>query len=154
MFKRLIGTSLSVVLRHPLDRDVQVCPPLVRRTAPRSRHNSWVGWLTSTSPLSQLGSAANGAGTISRDDDPLSKARRDFIDTLVDIRTQQAGDVLRRIRAARSLRELWFLRTEVFNLVAHHRDQSEAAQRMAMLGSHFPHQVTRPSPSRFGIARA
>ena len=85
---------------------------------------------------------------------PLENARQDFIDSLADIRTQQAGDLLRRIRLARSLRELWFLRPEVFHLVAQHRDQAEATHRMAVLGAHFPRQVSRASASRIGSARS
>lgn len=123
MFRRLLISSFSAVLRQPIDSGIQVCPP-------------------------RDSEAASGG------EEPLNIARQDFIDNLTDIRTQQAGDLLRRIRLARSLRELWFLRPEVFHLVAHHRDQSEANHRMAMLGAHFPRQETRTSASRFGAARS
>ena len=94
------------------------------------------------------------AGGTSGGEHQLDAARNDFIDTLADIRTQQAGDLLRRIRLARSLRELWFLRTEVFNLVAHHRDQAEANHRMGVLAAHFPRQVQASTASRLGAKRA
>jgi hypothetical protein len=122
MFKKLLISSFSAVLRHPIDSGIQVCPP-------------------------REVNSAHG------EEDTLTTARNDFIDSLIDIRTQQAGDLLRRIRLARSLRELWFLRPEVFHLVAHHRDQSEATHRMELLGAHFPRQETRASASRFGAAR-
>lgn len=117
MFKRLLLSSFSAVLRHPIDSGIQVCPPRDSRATPGG-------------------------------EEPLNIARQDFIDSLTDIRTQQAGDLLRRIRLARSLRELWFLRPEVFHLVAHHRDQSEANHRMAILGAHFPRQETRTAAHR------
>jgi hypothetical protein len=119
MFKRLLLSSFSAVLRHPIDSGIPVCPPRDLRATPGG-------------------------------DEPLNSARQDFIDNLTDIRTQQAGDLVRRIRLARSLRELWFLRPEVFHLVAQHRDQSEANHRMALLGAHFPRQEARNSTNRFG----
>ncbi len=153
MFKRLLISSVSAVLRHPIDSGIQVCPP--RDGEPSSRPRGGLrDWLTHTLPPVlgagvQRDPGAGFGGAV-----PLESARRDFIESLTDIRTQQAGDLLRRIRLARSLRELWFLRPEVFHLVAHHRDQSEANHRMAVLGAHFPHQVTRTPASRRGAARS
>jgi len=147
MFKRLFASSLSVVLRHPLDGDIQVCPPRSSRGAPPPR-GGLAGWITSTTPTAPGGACPRSESGAPEADNPLTQARHDFIETLADIRTQQAGDLLRRIRVARSLRELWFLRTEVFNLVAHHRDQTVAAQRMALLGTHFPRQVARTAAGR------
>jgi hypothetical protein len=119
MFKRLLLSSFSAVLRHPIDSGIQVCPPR------------------------DSNSRATPGG-----EEPLNIARQDFIDSVTDIRSQEAGDLLRRIRLARSLRELWFLRPEVFHLVAHHRDQSEANHRVAVLGAHFPRQEARNSAHR------
>jgi hypothetical protein len=126
MFKRLFRSSFSAVLRHSTDSGIQVSGPGV--------------------PPGEAETRLGGA-------EPLANARRDFVEALADIRTQQAGDLLRRIGLARSLRELWFLRTEVFNLVAHHRDQAEANHRMAALSAHFPRQVKHASPSRFSASR-
>ena len=111
-------------------------------------------WLTNSLPPMFGAAVQREAGIGFGRARPLERARQDFIDSLADIRTQQAGDLLRRIRLARSLRELWFLRAEVFHLVAHHRDQAEANHRMAMLGAHFPRQVARASASRLGAGRA
>ena len=126
MFKRLFRSSLSAVLRHSTDSGIQASGPGVPPGEAETRQGST---------------------------EPLLNARRDFVEALADIRTQQAGDLLRRIGLARSLRELWFLRTEVFNLVAHHRDQAEASHRMAALSVHFPRQVKNASAGRFNDSR-
>ena len=152
MLKRLLISSFSAVLRHPVDSGIQVCPPLDRQKAARPR-SGLREWINSTLPP-RLGVGFRlESEEPSGCDDPLTIARRDFIETLADIRTQQAGDLLGRIRLARSLRELWFLRPEVFSLVAHHRDQSEANHRMAVLGAHFPPQGGRSSASRFSASK-
>jgi len=44
---------------------------------------------------------------------------------------------------ARSLRELWHLRTDVFRVVALHRGQTEAEMRMEALDAHFPIRASR-----------
>ena len=145
MFKRLLSSSISAVLRNPIDSGVQVCPPGEGQPAARPR-SGLVDWFTSSVPARAVAQRGTGADIVAGGDAQLAGARDDFIEALTDIRTQQAGELLQRIRAARSLRELWFLRPEVFSLVAHHRDQAEANQRMLVLASHFPRQMT-PSPS-------
>lgn len=152
MFKRLLISSVSAVLRHPIDSGIQVCPPLNGQPPARAR-SGLRDWIISTLPPRLGAGPQRLSGEPSNGGEPLADARRDFIEALIDIRTQQAGDLLRRIRGARSLRELWFLRTEVFNLVAHHRDQAEANQRMAVLGAHFPRQVPRSSNGRLGASK-
>lgn len=163
MFKRLLISSVSAVLRHPSDSSIQVCPP--RDGEPASRPRGGLrDWLTNSLPPmlgvatlreGSTASITDKAGVVSSGGaGPLESARHDFIESLADIRTQQAGDLLRRIRLARSLRELWFLRAEVFTLVAHHRDQAEATHRMAVLGSHFPRQVAHPPSNRRGSVRS
>jgi hypothetical protein len=152
MFKRLLISSFTAVLRHPIDSGIQVCPPLDRQKVARPR-NGIRGWINSTLPPRLAAGARPESEEPSGGDDPVAVARLDFIAALADIRTQQAGDLLGRIRLARSLRELWFLRPEVFNLVAHHRDQVEANHRMAVLGAHFPHQGARSTNSRFGAGK-
>lgn len=153
MFKRLLISSVSAVLRHPIDSGIQVCPPRDGEAAHKPR-GGLRDWLTNTLPPMLGATAPSGAGGGFGAARPLEAARHDFIDSLADIRTQEAGDLLRRIRLARSLRELWFLRPEVFNLVAHHRDQAEANHRMATLGSHFPRQVANTPANRRGAARS
>jgi hypothetical protein len=153
MFKRLLISSMSAVLRQPLDSGIQVCPPREGEASTRSR-GGLRDWLTNTLPPMLGASTQRERGAGFGGARPLENARQDFVECLTDIRTQQAGDLLRRIRLARSLRELWFLRPEVFHLVAHHRDQAEANHRMAVLGSHFPRQVASTPAGRRGAARS
>ena len=152
MFKRLLISSVSAVLRHPIDSGIQVCPPRDGERARKTR-GGLRDWLTNTLPP-MLGAAPMREGDAFSAARPLESARHDFIESLTDIRTQEVGDLLRRIRLARSLRELWFLRPEVFALVAHHRDQAEANHRMAVLGSHFPRQVAKAPATRRTAARS
>lgn len=155
MFKKLFISSVSAVLRHPLDSGIQVCPPLDRQRALRPR-NGLRSPSTSSLPERTGGGSECHPGSATRhaDEPVLAAAKQDFIEVLADIRTQQAGDLLRRVRLARSLRELWFMRTEVFNLVAHHRDEAEASHRVTALGAHFPPAPTRASNGRLGAASA
>lgn len=73
----------------------------------------------------------------------LQGVRDEFLQALEDIRTQQAGRLLAHIRGAGSLRELWHLRPEVFNLVALRYSQSEAEVRLDRLNRHFPMRSPR-----------
>jgi hypothetical protein len=77
---------------------------------------------------------------------PLSRLpaiRDDFLETLSDIRTLDAKMLADRIGFARSLRELWHLRTEVYRVVAVARNQAEAEGRLAELNRHFPTRSPR-----------
>lgn len=152
MFKRLFSSSFSAVLRHPVDSGIQVCLALARQS--KARPAQGLGDSTASSLPPRLGALPGRESFVPVDGgEPLALAQRDFIEALSDIRTQQAGDLVRRIRLARSLRELWFLRSEVFNLVAHHRDQGEANHRMAALGAYFPRQATRSPAGRLRATR-
>jgi hypothetical protein len=77
----------------------------------------------------------------------LSAAREDFFTAVADLTLPAAGALLDRIEFARSMRELWHLRAEVFALVSLERDQLEADRRLASLNRHFP---TRAPRSGFG----
>ena len=78
---------------------------------------------------------------------PLAIVRREFVDALDDIPTSTADQLDVRIRAARSLRELWHLRADVFNAVSCYSSQSEARNRLSRLNRHFP---VRTPKSGFG----
>ena len=67
----------------------------------------------------------------------LAAARLDFDEALGDIRTSAALEVRSRIAVARSLRELWHFREQVFSLVSCRHDQARAAGRLAELDLHF-----------------
>ena len=57
--------------------------------------------------------------------------------------TPAAG--VERIHQARSLRDLWHLRADVFRLIAIHHNQQEAEARLLALNRHFPTRTPRTS---------
>lgn len=75
----------------------------------------------------------------------LRAVQAEFTQVLVDIRTQEAGALLERIRSVHSMQGLWHLRADVFHLVSRHRDQLEADRRVTQLNRHFP--ARRASPA-------
>ena len=124
---------------------VEVCPPELLPETPRWRQSlrEWIttGWSGSTAGnLSDLGSPAPGST-------PLAAVRLEFVECLDDVRGRLVVDLTDRIRGARSMRELWHLRTEVFSLVSCQFDETEAGRRLARLNRHFP---ARTAPSGFG----
>ncbi|MGL6110900.1 MAG: hypothetical protein ACRC2B_12480, partial [Rubrivivax sp.] len=82
----------------------EVCPPSLRQ-APRSAWNRLWFWLLTPGPL-QASPSCN----------RLPPVRQDFIDSLDDIRTEPAGALCTRIGQARTLRELWHLRAELYHV--------------------------------------
>ena len=68
----------------------------------------------------------------------LDHARRDFCTALNGLLTRDAQDLRQRGAHARSLRELWHLRTELYGLIARHHSQGEAERRLAAINHHFP----------------
>lgn len=72
---------------------------------------------------------------------PLPNIRNEFLSSLQDLPGQACVDLENRIRSSRSLRELWHLRSELFKLIAIHRDQGSAQERLARLNRHFPSDV-------------
>ena len=133
---------------------IEVCPPALRRSAPStSWQEGWQAglrdWLQSAWPSTAGGAHSTQshwpkelAMTV-QSNSPLSMVRREFVAALHDIRTQQAGDLLGRIRTARSMRDLWHLRTEIYSVVSHHRDESEATNRLKRLNRFFPQRASR-----------
>jgi hypothetical protein len=109
----------------------EVCPPSLRQ-APQSAWNKLWFWLLSPGPL-------HGSPSLNR----LPPVRQDFLDSLGDIATAAADALSARIDQARSLRELWHLRAELYNVVAISLSQHEAERRLARLNRHFPTRAPR-----------
>jgi hypothetical protein len=79
----------------------------------------------------------------------LLDARTAFRAAINDIpRSAGAAAALERIRAARSLDELWELRNELFSLISCHHDQGEATRRIDALDPHFGRQLRRTASTR------
>jgi hypothetical protein len=120
---------------------IESCPPSALPARP--------GWATRLMDWLAQGGYAAGARRAHGDAlgragaTSLSAVRHEFVESLGDIATRQAADLADRIVQARSLRELWHLRTDVFSLVACHADQAEARSRLARLNRHFPARAPR-----------
>jgi len=73
----------------------------------------------------------------------LPAVREDFAASLDDTVGDEACALSDRIAKARSLRELWHLRADVFNVVARQHSQTEAECRLVHLNRHFPTRSPR-----------
>jgi len=74
---------------------------------------------------------------------PLERARAEFVAAMNGLVHLDSTDLLRRAQHARSLRELWHLRSELYTLVARCLSQQEADQRLARVNQHFPTRTQR-----------
>jgi hypothetical protein len=135
----MISFSLGLRL-HPRYRDTlasrigwraEVCPPSLRQ-APRSAWNRLVFWLLAPGPL-QASPPPN----------RLPPVRQAFLDSLDGIDSEPAGTLCARIGQARTLRDLWHLRADLYNVVALGHSQHEAERRLARLNRHFPTRAPR-----------
>ena len=120
---------------------LEVCPPRAARA------RSWLALLRGWLATGGLAPAAPRAAAPNARTDPLERIRQEFIDVVEDLGAPEAEGLLDRIHFARSLRELWHLRADVFSLVSLHHSQSEADERLGALNRHFP---TRSPRSGFG----
>lgn len=73
----------------------------------------------------------------------LTLVKTEFRNSLADLRSDEAGPLRGRIERARSLRELWHLRSVLYGLLAIEFTQAEAEERMARLNRHFPMRAPR-----------
>ncbi len=110
---------------------VEVCPPSLRH-APASLWNRLMFWLMAPAPQ-------DASPPLNR----LPAVRADFLDCTCDVHTARTDDLRRLIKDARSLRELWHLRAEVYNAVAIQFNQQEAELRLTQLNRHFPTRAPR-----------
>jgi len=122
-------------LASPSAMRVEVCPPALFRGR-ESLMQRWLRWLRAPEPLLL---PVQPADSMER----LREVRREFAEALFDIDTQHAEYLSDRMLRCRSLRELWHLRPEMFNLIAVQRSQEEAERRLAILNRHFPTRAPR-----------
>ena len=130
LFQRLVH-------RKPATLRVNVCPPDV---LPR-RDSLWTAtlrWL--------VGGDAAVAPALRT---PLERARGEFVAALEGLPELDDNGLLERAQHARSLRELWHLRSELYTLIARRVGQVEADARLARVNQHFPtraHRTGTPAP--------
>lgn len=103
----------------------EVKPPSLR-CEPHSGWHRMMFWMLAPSPL-------DAAPPIRQ----LPAVRKDFLACLEDTTGDEACALSLRIERARSLRELWHLRTALFGFLARHLSQSEAQRRVQRLSRHF-----------------
>jgi len=115
----------------PASTRLEVCPPSLRMV-PGGSWQRLMFWLLAPAPH-----------TAAPAFDGLPSVRTDFAATIADIDSDDAERVRQRIALARSLRELWHLRADVYRLVAIAHSQSEAEARLALLARHFPTRSPR-----------
>jgi hypothetical protein len=147
-----MGSGLPVRQRSSTNRKrpqaangvrLEICPPALLPDGPPGwtvRLLDWLGqgWHTAPPRITPASDSAKSFAFAT-----LAAVRLEFIACLDDIPTPQAGDLALRLREARSLRELWHLRADVFNAVSCHRDQREARERLSRLNRHFPARTPR-----------
>jgi len=110
---------------------VEVRPPSLRHK-PSAPWQRLMFWLLAPAPQ-------DAAPPLNR----LPAVRADFMNCLRDLAPEHAAGLSDRIDRARSLRDLWHLRPEVFNFVALHHSQTEAEARLTRLNRHFPTRAPR-----------
>ena len=115
----------------------EVRPPSLR-VAPPSAWQRLIGWLVAP--------AAPVVGLPLR---RLPRVRADFRGCVADVALPAVPGLLDRIDTARSLRELWHLRADVYGLVGLQHGQIEAERRVGRLNRHFPARVPRSTPTSF-----
>jgi hypothetical protein len=123
------GESLSA--GNHTERRAQVTPPDLFARSP-STLVAWLrrgwAWLWDMEELPRKAAPTTG----------LAQARTEFHSAIWDLQSLKANQLREHIAAARSLRELWHLRADVFKLISVHRGQAEAQTRIDVLDSHFP----------------
>jgi hypothetical protein len=110
---------------------VEVRPPSLRHK-PSTAWQRLVFWLLAPAPM-------DAAPPLNR----LPAVRADFAASVHDLPPAAVADLADRIDRARSLRDLWHLRAEVYSAVGVHRSQGEAEVRLAQLNRHFPTRAPR-----------
>jgi hypothetical protein len=78
---------------------------------------------------------------------PLEKARGEFVAAMAGLADVDPHGLLKRAQHARSLRELWHLRSELYTMIARRVSQFEADVRLARVNQHFPTRAQRASTS-------
>lgn len=119
---RRLSATVSTLESHP----PEVRPPALWGGRSESMWSRFLGWLRRENT-----------------DQPdrvriIDAARADFQLAMADLCSADANGLRQRVAVARSLRELWHLRTELYGLVARHLSQGQAEQRVAQVNRHFP----------------
>ncbi|MFO1327567.1 MAG: hypothetical protein U1F56_09430 [Rubrivivax sp.] len=118
----------------------EVRPPSLRH-APASLGQRLLFWLMAPAPQ-------DAAPPINR----LPGVKQDFMAALADVPGEAVVALRRSIDQARSLRELWHLRAEVYNTVGRAHSEIMAEARLQRLNRHFPTRMPRSAGA--GVERS
>ncbi len=118
-------------LSTPGTSRLEVRPPSLRH-APSSWWERLAFWLFAPAPHDV-------APPLNR----LPGVQEDFLHSIADLHCDEGRRLAMRVGHARSLRELWHMRIDVYNLVATQRSEFEATQRLSLLNRHFPTRAPR-----------
>lgn len=117
-------------------RKAEVAPPTLFSRA-RPQWKSWGirfwQWLWDLDEIASVNEPLKG----------LDGVKAEFNTALWDLQSIKANQVRDLIAQAKSLRELWHLRADVFRVVSLHRGQTEAELRMESINTHFPIRASR-----------
>ena len=133
LFRRLLRKRVKLTTKVP--PRTSVCPPSIFP----ARASAWVSmrrWLAR-----KPGDVAPALRT------PLERARCEFVTAMHGLLDIDDNDLLRRAQHARSLRELWHLRSELYTMIARRVSQQEADARLARLNRYFPMRAQRTAHS-------
>lgn len=124
-------------LGSPTPRRTEVTPPSLFARPP----SGWRAWLTGFWYwLWDLDEPASSPAVPAR---MLAAVRQKFMQAIHDLQSADACRLRTHVERARSLRELWHLRADVFRTISTHRGQIEAQSRLDALDAHFPVRTTR-----------
>ncbi len=73
----------------------------------------------------------------------LGQVKREFGASLADVDSVGAEQLRWRVANAHSLRDLWHLRSDVYNTIAMAHSQAEAEARLLLINAHFPSRAPR-----------
>ena len=134
---RLVARSPAAQPTSVMSTRVQVCPPELWPSSLswQGRVRRW-GARVAERCLPLLPAQA-------RPLNRLALVKAEFDVSLVDVLGEPALNLRDRIQRARSLRELWHLRSCVYGEVAVQFSQTEAELRLAGLNRHFPVRAPR-----------
>jgi len=133
-----MSTALLNRLLHrkpaaPTTLRMNVCPPDVCPPRP-SLWTQTLRWLV-----------GGGVEAVPASLTPLERARGEFVAAMDGLGEVDRNGLLKRAQHARSLRELWHLRSELYTLIARRASQVEADERLARVNQHFPTRAQRTS---------
>ena len=127
--------SRGVVASSSLLSRIEVCPPEL-----------WPSSMTLWGRLRRwLHRNAEWAPASMRPVNRLALVKVEFHHGMHGLDSDDAQRLTEQIERARSLRELWHLRSTLFGLLAVAVNQSEAERRLAALNRHFPMRAPRSS---------